>query len=433
MLVYKFGGASVKDAPHIRSLVPLILEKKSSGLTLVISAMGKMTNAFEKLLAFSRAQNSDYQQQFDFIKNYHLQICQDLFLSNHPIYNTLNQCFENIDKALFSTKNDSYDFAYDQVVSYGEILSTKMISAFLSEEKIENQWVDASMFIFTNKKYRDARVDWPATYNAMNSLMLSSKPNTLIISQGFIGGDGNGNRTTLGREGSDFSAAIFANAIQAESVTVWKDVPGVLNADPHYFPSAIQLNHLSYHETVELAFYGAQVIHPRTLYPLKQKQIPLYVRSFIEQESYSTIDGDLSSDKKFTSFIIKENQILFSISTRDFSFIDAERLAEISRLFSIHHFHIRLLQNSALNISIVADENPLQLEELFAQLHQEYTVKYNRDLSLFTIRHWKDDRVADLFQETKILLEMHSRLTRQFVMKTSDLMAKIDSVSNYLV
>ncbi len=253
-----------------------------------------------------------------------------------------------------------------------------------------------------------------------------------MITQGFIGGTEQGIRTTLGREGSDYSAAILAHCLNAEELTVWKDVPGILNADPKQFSEARSLKHISYHETVELAFYGAGVIHPRTLQPLKAKQIPLFVRSFLNSEQETIINSDNCDDRNIPSFIIKENQILFSIASRDFSFIDAEKLTGILKLFSINHFHIRLLQNSALNFSLVADENPLQLDELLNQLQGEFTVKYNRALSLLTVRNWKDERINNLFEDTELLLEMHNRMTDQFVMKAEDLKLKLEELAVFV-
>ena len=433
MLVYKFGGASVSDAASIRSLLPLLEKQKSEKLVLVISAMGKMTNAFERLLALYRKDDPMKLNQLNKIKTYHLSIVSHLFDINHSVFQWLNDCFLRLEEKLELVSTQSYDYAYDQTVVFGELLSTRIVSAFFNQNKVANVLLDASELLITNAKYRDARLDWEKT---KEKIVLKLTPqfekSSIVITQGFIGGTEQGIRTTLGREGSDYSAAIFAHCIDASELIVWKDVPGILNGDPKHFLNARSLKHISYHETVELAFYGASVIHPRTLQPLKVKQIPLFVRSFINPELETIIDSDNTDDGNIPSVIIKENQILFSIASRDFGFIDAEKLADILKLFSANHFHIRLLQNSALNFSIVADENPLQLEELLNKLQGEFTVKYNRDLSLLTVRHLQDEKLSAIFDDTELLLEMHNRMTDQFVMKAKDLTKHLSSISKFI-
>ncbi|MBN1649969.1 MAG: aspartate kinase [Bacteroidales bacterium] len=422
MLVYKFGGMALKDADRMRALLPILKRQKNEKLVLLVSAMGKMTNAFERLHASYRSNDKSKDIQFQAIKKYHFDIIAKLFEEGHPVFDLVNTCFENVLSTLKKYHNEAYDFSYDQTVSYGELLSSLIVSEFLADQGIENCRLDASELLVTNEKYRDARINWNLTKEKIASKLLPEIDNSnLIITQGFIGGTHSGIRTTIGREGSDFSAAIFAHFLDAKELTVWKDVPGILNADPKKLPKARQLNHLSYHETVELAYYGASVIHPRTLQPLKAKRIPLYIRSFLNPEQVSLIDDNNQSDGDIASFIIKENQILFTIASRDFSFIDAEKLTGILKLFSVNHFHIRLIQNSALNFSLVADENPLQLDELLAQLQEDYSVKYNRNLSLLTVRHLQDSKVSDLFKDTEVLLEMHSRMTQQFVLSSETL------------
>lgn len=433
MLVYKFGGASVKDAASIRSLLPIIEKQKSEKLLLVVSAMGKMTNAFELLLNHYRNDDSEKLNQLNKIKTYHLTIARDLFDDRHPVFQKIEDCYRKLEDALAKAPAQSYDYSYDQTVIYGELLSTQIVSAFFTQNRFINIWLDASELLITNAKHRDARIDWAKTKDRIATELSPEFDNVnLVITQGFISGTDDGLRTTLGREGSDYSAAIIAHCLDADELTVWKDVPGILNADPKQFPEARNLKHISYRETVELAFYGAGVIHPRTLQPLKAKQIPLFVRSFINPELETIINSDTTDDGNIPSIIIKENQILFSIASRDFSFIDAEKLADILKLFSANHFHIRLIQNSALNFSIVADENPLQLEELLKKLQGEFTVKYNRDLSLLTVRHMQDEQFNNLFEDTEILLEMHNRMADQFVMKASELAKNIEFISRFI-
>lgn len=433
MLVYKFGGASVSDAASIRSLIPILEKQKSEKLVLVISAMGKMTNAFERLLTLYRKDDPMKLNQLNKIKTYHLSIVSNLFDINHSVFQLLNDCFLKLEEKLKLVSTQSYDYSYDQTVVFGELLSTRIVSEFFNQNKLTNVLLDASELLITNAKYRDARLDWEKTKEKIVAkLKPELKTCNLVITQGFIAGTESGIRTTLGREGSDYSAAILAHSMDAIELTVWKDVPGILNGDPKYFSEARNLKHISYHETVELAFYGASVIHPRTLQPLKTKQIPLFVRSFKNPKLETVINSNNADDAKIPSIIIKENQILFSIASRDFGFIDAEKLADILKLFSANHFHIRLLQNSALNFSLVADDNPLQLDELLNQLQGEFTLKYNRDLSLLSVRHMKDEQFNNLFEDTELLLEMHSRMTNQFVMKASDLMKHLDSISGFI-
>ncbi len=426
MLVYKFGGASIKDAESIRFLLPIIEKRKSKKLVLVISAMGKMTNALELLLSLYRKDDSEKENQFVKIKAFHYSILDELFEKEHAVFNSIEDCFMKLEEKLAETPKQGYDFAYDQTIGFGELISTLILSEYLKKEGFGNRRMDASQFIITNDKYRDARLDWISTKDKIaKKLKPEFEQCDLIITQGFISGTLQGIRTTIGREGSDYSAAILAHCLDASELTVWKDVPGILNADPKLLPNARNLEHISYHETIELAFYGASVIHPRTLQPLKAKQIPLLVRSFSNPDSSSLIDGNSLTDSKIPSFIIKENQILFTISAHDFSFIDAEKLTGILKLFSIHHFHIRLIQNSALNFSLVADENPLNLEDFLTQLQINYSVKYNRNLSLLTVRHLNSDHLSNLFDDTELLLEMHNRMTDQFVMDAQDLNLKL--------
>lgn len=430
MLVFKFGGASIKDAASIRSLLPLVKKHQSEKIVLVFSAMGKMTNAFEELLRLYRNKQAGRTSHLNFIKEYHFKIVNELFPKNHSIGNELESYFNTLEKKLFGIEKQTYDFAYDQTVSFGELLSSRIISAYLKYKRMENSWLDASEVLITNDKFRDAQPNMELTLKAVNKHL---KPLTekceLVVTQGFIGGTTSGFRTTIGREGSDYSAAILANVLDADYLTVWKDVSGILNADPKQFSAARNLPHISYHETVELAFYGASVIHPRTLQPLKAKSIPLYVRSFLKPDNYSCIDSKGTADGDVPSFIIREKQILFTIASRDFSFIDAEKLSGILKLFNRFHFHIRLLQNSALNFSLVADENLLQLDDLLNELQAEFKVKYNRGLSLLSVRHFKGNALNQLFLNSPVLLEMHNRMTQQFVMESEVLQQKIQEIN----
>jgi aspartate kinase len=417
MKVYKFGGASVKDAESVRNIPKILSNFADEDLVIIISAMGKTTNALESLVssAFEKATEVDehYQQLYE----YHLNIAKEIFPDpSHEIYSAINEIFNDLKSWLLKIAMDEggipYDQFYDQVVPSGELLSTRMVSAYLDEAGFYNEWMDARELIITDNTYRAARVDWEKSSENIKSAISGN----MAVTQGFIGSNGSFS-TTLGREGSDFSAAIFANVLDAEEVVVWKDVPGYLNADPQYFEDTIKLDYISYTESIELAFYGAKIIHPKTIRPLKNKGIPLKVRSFLEPESEgSVIHNDNSSDALVPSYIIKEDQVLMSISARDYSFIAEENLYTIFGLFTKHRCGINLMQNSAISFSVCVDNNP-RLQGLITDLQEEFSVKYNDELRLITIRHYDKSTIKKLTTGKEILLEQRSRITVQMVIK----------------
>ncbi|MEE4257128.1 MAG: aspartate kinase [Bacteroidales bacterium] len=417
MKVFKFGGASVKDAGSVRTIPGILEHYREDEIVVIISAMGKTTNALESLTLSAWEMDGATDEIYAKLYAYHLNIVRDLFPDEkHAIYPKLNEFFNSIKSWLgvlsVPEREYSYDLYYDQIVSAGELLSTAIISQFLNEHSFGNTWLDARELVITDDTYRAGRVNWEKTIERIRDHVRGK----LCITQGFIGGNGKF-AITLGREGSDFSAAIFANALDADELIVWKDVPGYLNADPKYFADTVKLDRISYTESIELAFYGAKIIHPKTIRPLKNKNIPLKVKSFLNPLSEgSLIHENGESDARVPSCIIKEDQVLLSISARDFSFIAENNLHQIFGFFVRHRCGINLMQNSAISFSVCLDDNE-RLEGLIADLQHDFKVKYNKGLRLVTIRHYDQGTIDKLTSGKDILLEQKSRTTAQFVIK----------------
>lgn len=421
MKVYKFGGASIKDAAGVKNVAQIIASAKNQPLVVVASAMGKMTNAFEILLQAFRNGSDDISTHLRAVKDYHQKVVDDLSFSTNDAQSQIDVLFSKLENYLGGEVSDLYDFDYDQIVPYGELLSTTILSAYLTETNIQNRWVDARTIIRTNNTYREANVDWEKTEFLINqkweSVQLET-PKAVMLTQGFIGHTGKRATTTLGREGSDFSAAILAYSLGAESVTIWKDVPGVLNADPKFFNDAVQLPRISYKEAIELAYFGASVIHPKTIKPLQNKQIKLFVRSFIDLKNAGTcIDSSTYSDALIPSFIFKVEQILISFTPRDFSFIAEDNLSELFGLFAKHRLKIRMMQNSAINFSICVDFDQEKLDAISVACKEKYEVLYNKGCELVTIRHYNEDTVRRLLIDKKVLVEQRSRSTVRMVLQ----------------
>jgi aspartate kinase len=383
---------------------------------LVISAMGKTTNALEVVVKNYFEKSSAFHASLQEVRKYHNQILLDLFEDEeHEVFFTVNSHLADLEYFLRSNKSPNYNFVYDQVISYGEIVSTTIVSYYLNEKGLKNNWIDVRNFIKTDTNYRDANVDWEQTKKLISK---GIKSKTINITQGFIGSDPNNFTTTLGREGSDYTAAIFAYCLSAESVTIWKDVPGVLNADPRYFENAVLLNQISYKEAIELAFYGASVIHPKTLQPLQKKEIPLYVKSFINPLLPGTsVSKGEDLEPKTSCFIVKKNQLLLSLSSIDFSFIMEENISEIFALFHQHKMKVSLIQNSAISFSVCMEDKFGNFNELRAILAKKFKVSYNENVSLYTIRHFTKEAAEMVEKDKVVLLKQISRETMQVVTK----------------
>lgn len=416
MKVFKFGGASVKDAQGIENVFNVLQKVGHENVLLVISAMGKTTNALEVVVKNYMDKSAELQSSIQEVKKYHNQILLDLFEEEtHEVFFAVNKLFADLESFLKNNKSPNYSFVYDQVVSVGEILSTTIVSHYFNYRGLHNEWTDVREFIKTDTTYRDAVVDWEQT---QQNIAKNIKKKTLIITQGFLGSDENNFTTTLGREGSDYTAAIFAYCLNAESVTIWKDVPGVLNADPRYFDNAILLNQISYREAIELAFYGATVIHPKTLQPLQRKEIPLYVKSFLNPLLPGTSVSKGADLEPHTScYIVKKNQLLISLSSLDFSFIMEENISEIFSLLHKYKMKVHLIQNSAISFSVCADDKFGNFTELKSILDRKFKVTYNENVSLYTIRHFTDKSAKAIAQHKDILVRQVSRETMQIVAK----------------
>lgn len=417
MRVFKFGGASVKDADGIKNVYDVLEKVGHEDVLLVISAMGKTTNAFEAVIKNYFDKSKELQASIQEIKKYHNQILIDLFDDeNNPVFAAVNSIFAYLEGFFQHNKSPNYNFVYDQVVSLGEVVSTTIVSHYFNYRGLKNQWIDVREYIKTDNTYRDAIVDWEQTQKNIKGL----KKKTLNITQGFLGSDENGFTTTLGREGSDYTAAIFAYCLSAESVTIWKDVPGVLNADPRYFENAVLLNQISYREAIELAFYGATVIHPKTLQPLQRKEIPLYVKSFINPLLPGTsVSKGADLEPQTSCFIVRKEQLLISLSSLDFSFIMEENISEIFALLHKYRMKVSLIQNSAISFSVCVDDKFGHFAELKAILSKKFQVTYNENVSLYTIRHFNDKSADTVAKGKEVLVRQVSRETMQIVTKDS--------------
>ncbi len=416
MRVFKFGGASVKDAAGIRNVYDVLQKAGYEDVLLVVSAMGKTTNALEVVIKNYFDKSAELNASVQEIKKYHNQILLDLFEDeNHEVFAAVQNHFTDLEYFLAHNKSPNYNFVYDQIVSMGEIISTTILSYYMNFRGIETQWIDVRNYVKTNNNYRDAEVDWELTQkNIANNI----KTKILNITQGFLGSDENNFTTTLGREGSDYTAAIFAYCLNAESVTIWKDVPGVMNADPRYFENASLLNQISYREAIELAFYGATVIHPKTLQPLQKKEIPLHVKSFINPLLKGTVVSKGATLEPFMPcFIVKREQLLISLSSIDFSFIMEENISEIFGLFHEFKIKVNLIQNSAISFSVCVEDKFGNFKDLLAILSKKFKVGYNEDVTLYTIRHFNDAAAQTVMEGKTVLLKQLGTETMQIVTK----------------
>ena len=416
MKIFKFGGASVKDADGIKNVLDVLQKVGHEDVLVVISAMGKTTNALEIVIKNYFEKSSAFHASLQEVRKYHNQILLDLFEDEeHDVFFTVNSHFADLEYFLRSNKSPNYNFVYDQVISYGEIVSTSIVSHYFNEKGLKNNWIDVRNFIKTDTTYRDAEVNWEQTQKLISK---GIKKKALNITQGFLGSDENNFTTTLGREGSDYTAAIFAYCLSAESVTIWKDVPGVMNADPRYFENAVLLNQISYREAIELAFYGASVIHPKTLQPLQKKEIPLYVKSFINPLLPGTsVSKGEDLEPKTSCFIVKKNQLLLSLSSIDFSFIMEENISEIFALFHQFKMKVSLIQNSAISFSVCMEDKFGNFNDLKVILSKKFKVAYNENVSLYTIRHFTKEASEMVEKDKVVLLKQISRETMQVVTK----------------
>jgi aspartate kinase len=416
MKVFKFGGASVKDAAGIKNLTAIVSNEKEN-LAVVVSAFGKTTNALEMVLKVWLAGGNNYKDHLDNIYSYHSAVAEELFPSGNSAKDKIDASFALLKKYLLTAKKSQYDFEYDQVVSYGEIWSTIIIAEYLKKSGLNAEWVDIRGNLLTDDRFRDANILWSESTSRIQNVFDFSKFD-IFITQGFIGGTIAGEATTLGREGSDYTAAILANILNAESVTFWKDVPGLLNADPKWMQDARKLEEMSYREAVEMTFSGAKVIHPKTIKPLQNKNITLYVKSFLEPSEKGTkVVADPILTKTMPVFIRKENQILISILPKDFSFAMGDNLSMIFHLFMDNGIKVNLVEASAVSIDVCVDDERPRIEILLGVLKNDYSTIYNENVELLSIRHYDQEAVERITKDREIMIQQRTRSTVRFVAK----------------
>lgn len=416
--VFKFGGFAVSDAKSVKNLAKIISFHTNDQILIIVSAMGKTTDALEKLCQAYVAASEDTHEILKSIKQFHENIMLELFESkSHPIFDEIANTFVEIEWMLEDEPHPDYDFNYDQLVSIGEFLSSRIVAAYLNKSDINTKWMDARDFIHTDNTYREGVIDLNKTRLSMPVLNNILKTQ-IVVTQGFIGGTSENFSTTLGREGSDYSAAIFASCLQAESLTVWKDVPGIMNADPRLFPNARKYDELPYSEALEMAYYGATVIHPKTIKPLQNANVPLYVKPFLSPEEEGTrIDSLAKLNTDIAAIIVKENQMLLSISTKDFSFIDEPILIYLLQCISQANIKLNMMQRSALSLSICFNQDEAKFNKLFNILRDKFNCKYNQELSLLTVRHFKKENLDAICSGKTIIMEQFSRNTAQIILK----------------
>lgn len=410
MKIFKFGGASVKDAESVKNVAFVLESEGFENCLVVVSAMGKTTNALEQVV-HNYFDKVNYQTEIEKVKQMHLEISTGLFPKGHAVFAEISLFFSDLESFLRRNKSPNYNFVYDQVVSCGEMISSKIVSEYLSDIQFKNTWLDARDYIKTDSNYREGNVNWEETQKKISAL----DSQTCYVTQGFIGSEANNFTVTLGREGSDYSAAIFAYGLNADAMTIWKDVPGVMTGDPRKFENVSLISTISYEEAIEMAYYGASVIHPKTLQPLKQKNIPFYVKSFLDPKKAGTKVGITEDHQEKESYILKENQHLMHISTRDFSFIAEEHLSQIFALFAKYQVKTSLMQNSAISLAVCLEDKYENLDHLNQELQISFNTELIKNVSLFTIRNANFEDLNKFYEGKNILLEQISKKTTQVV------------------
>jgi aspartate kinase len=414
MKVFKFGGASVKDVSGVENVALILQSFAHTPLVVVVSAMGKTTNALERILNQFR-DGSDYAAELSSLKHFHASIMQGLFPLEHPVFKMVEVFFGQMESNLRT--GEKYDEVYDQVVSYGELISTVIVHQYLIYRKIPSQWIDSRDYICTDDTFREGKVNWTKTCSAIVSLNIKLKENNFIVTQGFIGRAENGLTTTLGRDGSDFSAAIFASCLEAESVTIWKDVPGVMNSDPKKIADVAVFSELPFREAAEMTYYGASVIHPKTIKPLATRGIPLYVKSFDDPSLPGTIIHECVIDQLPPLIVFKENQCLISCKVTDYTFITEDHLRQVFSILTELNIRINVMQNSAISFSFCIDLRESKLKALLQKLRPDFEVYYNTGLTLVTVKNYDAATFESYRKRPGVLLEQSSRSTLQVLLK----------------
>ena len=416
MKVFKFGGASVKDAQGVKNLVQILKKYQNDMPLVVVSAMGKTTNALEEVAKAFYLKQDDTFKLLEKVKTFHQGILEDLFPKNHSVFDAVTNLFVEVEWALEDEPRPEYPYEYDQIVSIGELVSTTIISAYLKEVEIANYWLDARDVLKTDNKHQSANIDWVLSAQLIHKYV---PKDTLTITQGFIACTSENFTTTLGREGSDYTAAIFATVLKAKKLVIWKDVPGFLHADPRYFENPQKIEKLPFQEAIELAFYGASVIHPKTLQPLKRGNIPLEIRSFLHPDEIGTWISDSPTIAPETAFfILKKNQTLLSVAVNELEFIVENHLAHIFSILAKYNAKVNLLQNTAVSCSFALNVDELLFDALINELSLKYKVKFNTGLELLTVRHYINSDIQNLLNGKEVLLSQKNRTTIQVLLKS---------------
>lgn len=416
--VFKFGGASVKDIDGIKN-VASIIKTQETPILVVVSAMGKTTNALEGIVNAYFNQTGEAFQLYEAVRNQHLEVCNSLFGPNSETANLINDIFVEIEWVIEDELHDGYDYIYDQIVSVGELASSTILANYLKKENLSAHWQDARDVIITDETYRDGKVNWDETTNKVNSILADKLVNSnIIVTQGFIGGTPDNNTTTLGREGSDYSAAILSFALSADSMSVWKDVPGILTGDPRIFDEVTKIDQMSYREAIEMTYYGAKVIHPKTIKPLQNKNIPMYVKSFINPNGAGTVINNELVEKYPPVIVLENNQVLIKIATKDFSFVAEHHLCYIFEKFAASRIKINMMRNTAISFSVSVRDTRARLQALIKELEKEFNVEVQDNLQLITIRHFEESVIDRLTKDKNILLEERSGETIRFVVES---------------
>jgi aspartate kinase len=415
MKIYKFGGASVKDSASVRNLAKIV-NNFTDPLVIVVSAMGKTTNAMERLVSAYFCQDASMNSVYDEVYNYHFNIANELFPKDHLAFKEVESIFNELKEKLDSEPSQTYNFEYDQIVPFGELISTSIVNLYLNYYGILSEWVDIRKVLITDSNYREAHVDFDKSTGLAKQIFKSKELN-VFVTQGFIGSTSNNHTTTLGREGSDYTAALLAAFLDAESVTVWKDVPGVLNADPKWFDETEKLDKLTYTDAIELAFYGASVLHPKTIQPIKNKNIPLHVKSFINPEEEGTIIGDFEYDRLVPSFIFKIDQVLINIHPRNLSFIAEDNLVRIFSILAKYGLRVNLMQNTAVSFRICVNNDNTRIPRVLEELGKHYEISTESDLELITIRYYDELTIDRVLVKKEVILEQHNNKTVQMVVR----------------
>ncbi|WCL80882.1 aspartate kinase [Saprospira sp. CCB-QB6] len=416
MPVFKFGGASIKDVAAIKNVVQILRQYQQEQPLVVVSASGKITNALEKVVQAYVQQTGQAEVLLQGVRQHHLELLQGLFENpQHPIYDEINDLFVDVEWILEEEPQDSYDYLYDQIVSLGELLSTTILAAYLNEEGLPTHWLDVRDCILTDNSYRDAQVDWAETQSRIQKIVPALPQGQMVLTQGFLGSSSENFTTTLGREGSDYTAAIFAFCLNADRLAIWKDVPGLLNADPRIFDKTVLLDNISYAEAIEMTYYGAQVIHPKTLRPLQNKNIPLWVKSFVQPQERGSLVSSEEVDQYPPIFVVKKEQALLKIKAKDFQFVDEARFSALFASFAKHRIKVNMTQNTALAFSVCINYEPQKLGGLLEELAQTYMTELRSDLQLISLRHQTEEALNMLRQNKEILLEEHIGCTSQLL------------------